>query len=97
MIHTVRIDDTTRNGKKILNDLRRYKTGVEFENPAITGIVPEGYMTSEEFRKSAMDKVKKICDDILVAPEGYMTSEEFRIKSRKDIDEICKKQGVFHL
>jgi len=44
-----------------------------------------------------MDKVKKICDDILVAPEEYMTSEEFRIESRKDIDEICKKQGVFQL
>ena len=63
MKHTIKIDDTTRNGKKILNDLRHYRKGVEFENPAGTGIVPEGYMTSEEFRKSAMDKVKKFCDD----------------------------------
>ena len=60
MIHTVKIDDTTRNGKKIINDLRRYRKGVEFENPAVTGIVPEGYMTSEEFR----DKSKKDLDEI---------------------------------
>ena len=46
MKHTIKIDDTTRNGKKILNDLRHYRKGVEFENPAVTGIVPEGYMTS---------------------------------------------------
>ena len=60
MIHTVKIDDTTRNGKKIITDLRRYRKGVEFENPAVTGIVPEGYMTSEEF----MDKSKKDLDEI---------------------------------
>ena len=61
MIHTVKIDDTTRNGKKILNDLRRYKTGVEFENPAVTGIVPEGYMTSEEFRVESKKDLDEIC------------------------------------
>jgi hypothetical protein len=61
MIHTVKIDDTTRNGKKILNDLRRYKTGVEFENPAKTGIVPEGYMTSEEFRIESKKDLDEIC------------------------------------
>jgi len=60
MIHTVKIDDSTRNGKKIITDLRRYRKGVEFENPAVTGIVPEGYMTSEEF----MDKSKKDLDEI---------------------------------
>jgi len=61
MIHTVKIDDTTRNGKKILNDLRRYKTGVEFENPAKNGIVPEGYMTSEEFRIESKKDLDEIC------------------------------------
>lgn len=61
MIHTVKIDDTTRNGKKILNVLRRYKTGVEFENPAITGIVPERYSTSEEFRVESRKDIDEIC------------------------------------
>lgn len=59
MIHTVKIDDTTRNGKKIINDLRRYRKGVEFENPADTGIVPEGYVTSEEFRKTVKENLLK--------------------------------------
>ena len=52
MIHTVRIDDTARNGKKILSELSRYRKGVEFDNPAISGIIPEGYVTSEIFRNS---------------------------------------------
>ena len=56
MIHTVRIDDTTRNGKKIVADLRRYRKGVEFENPALTGITPEGYLTADEFVKET-DKI----------------------------------------
>ncbi len=56
MIHTVRIDDTTRNGKKIVADLRRYRKGVEFENPAHTGVTPEGYMTADEFVKET-DKI----------------------------------------
>jgi len=30
MIHTVRIDDTTRNGKKLIADLRRYRIGISY-------------------------------------------------------------------
>ena len=97
MIHTVKIDDSARNGKKIINDLRRYRKGVEFENPAVTGIVPEGYVTSEEFRKIVKEKVQKFCDDNEIVSEQYITSEEFKVESRKDIDEICKKHGIFHL
>jgi len=63
MIHTVKIDDTTRNGKRILEEIRKYRTGVVFENPAVTGIVPEGYMTAEEFEKKAMEKVNKFCNE----------------------------------
>ena len=59
MIHTVKIDDSTRNGKKIITDLRRYRKGVEFENPAVTGIFPEGYVTSEEFRKTVKENLLK--------------------------------------
>ena len=61
MIHTVKIDDTTRNGKKIITDLRRYRKGVEFENPAETGIVPEGYMTSDEFSDRSKKDLDEIC------------------------------------
>ena len=59
MIHTVKIDDSTRNGKKIITDLRRYRKGVEFENPTETGIVPEGYVTSEEFRETVKENLLK--------------------------------------
>ena len=61
MIHTVKIDDTTRNGKKIITDLRRYRKGVVFENPAETGIVPEGYMTSDEFSDRSKKDLDEIC------------------------------------
>ena len=61
MIHTVKIDDTTRNGKKIITDLRRYRKGVVFENPAETSIVPEGYMTSDEFSDRSKKDLDEIC------------------------------------
>ncbi|MEI6753677.1 MAG: hypothetical protein WCK78_10970 [Paludibacter sp.] len=61
MIHTVKIDDNTRNGKKIINDLRRYRKSVKFENPAVTGIVPEGYMTAEEFKVETTKDIEEIC------------------------------------
>ena len=61
MIHTVKINDTTPNGKKIIKDLRRYRKGVEFENPAETGIIPEGYMTSEEFSDKSKNDLDENC------------------------------------
>jgi len=61
MIHTVKIDDTTRNGKKIITDLRRYRKGVVFEDPAESGVIPEGYMTSDEFRDRSKKDLDEIC------------------------------------
>jgi len=61
MIHIVKIDDNTRNGKKIMADLRRYRSGVVFENPAETGIIPEGYLSSEEFRIESKKDLDEIC------------------------------------
>jgi len=63
MIHTVKNDDNTRNGKKIGKVLQSYRKGVEPEKPVKSGIIPEGYITSEEFKKRALDKVKRFCDD----------------------------------
>ncbi len=57
MIHTVKIDDTTRNEKKILTDLRRYRKGIEFENPAVTGTIPEGYVTGDEFERQVKENL----------------------------------------
>lgn len=61
MIHIVKIDDNTRNGKKIITDLRHYRKGVVFENPAVTGVVPDGYMTSEEFEIESKKDLEEIC------------------------------------
>ena len=60
MIYTVHLDDTTINGKKLLRELRRYKKGIQFENPITNGAVPEGYMTLEEFRIEAKASLTKI-------------------------------------
>ena len=61
MIHTVYLDDTTTAGKRFVKELRRYKKGVRFENHAVTEIPPEGYMTSEEFKKAAREDLDSIC------------------------------------
>lgn len=61
MIHTVKIDDATRNGKKLLTEIRRYRSGVEFENPAQSGAVPEGYLSAEEFRIESTRDLNEIC------------------------------------
>jgi hypothetical protein len=63
MIHTVYLDDATVNGRKLLKELRRYKKGIRFDNPVTNGVVPEGYMTGEKFRKRAVMKVNKFCDE----------------------------------
>jgi hypothetical protein len=57
MVHTVYLDDTTINGKKLLKELRRYKTGVQFANDTI----PEEYMTSEDFWKEADNRIMDVC------------------------------------
>jgi hypothetical protein len=63
MIYTVKIDDSTRNGKRMMKELSKDSEGVEFENPAITGKIPEGYMTSEEFEKKTIEHINKICKE----------------------------------
>jgi hypothetical protein len=59
MIHTVRIDDTTPSGKKILSELHRIRKGVEFDNPAVSGIIPEGYVPIDEFFDNVERRITK--------------------------------------
>ena len=63
MTVTVKINTDTPRGKALVKELRRYPKTVTFENPAETGIVPEGYMTLEEFRIEAKKSVKKILEE----------------------------------
>lgn len=60
MTVTVKINTDTPRGKALVKELRRYPKTVTFENPAETGIVPEGYMTLEEFRIEAKKSLTKI-------------------------------------
>lgn len=59
MIHTVKIDDSTVNCKKMLKELSKYKKGIEFDNPAVSRVIPEGYMTGDEFAKRVKESVTK--------------------------------------
>ena len=52
MIHTVYIDDSTQVGKVILQELQKEKTAVRFQSPINTTEIPQGYMSSSEFRNS---------------------------------------------
>ncbi len=63
MIHTVRIDDNTRNGKKLIAEIKRYKKGVEFDNPAKTGIMPEGYVSANEFEMKVKENIQTYCKE----------------------------------
>lgn len=47
MKYTIKVDDKTEAGKKIMEIARRARKGVEIDNPAISGNIPEGYMTGE--------------------------------------------------
>jgi hypothetical protein len=59
MVHTVYVDDATTAGRRFMSDYRRKRKGIEFNNPAITGIVPEGYITGDEFWGYVKERVTK--------------------------------------
>ena len=57
---TITVDDRTPAGRRILEEARRARKGVQVHNPAEGGCPPPGYMTSEEaYRKS-----RKMLDDL---------------------------------
>jgi hypothetical protein len=59
MIHTVKISDDTPNGKRIIEDLRNNYKEVEFVSSTVSSIIPEGYMTANDFRKNVKSKIQK--------------------------------------
>lgn len=56
------IDISSPTGRKLVRELEKHKRVVKLTYPE-TGEILEGYMTSEEFRKRAMVKVRNFCDD----------------------------------
>ena len=63
MIHTTRLADKYTNTEKLPEEIHRQKQGVRFEKPILNDVAPEGYMTSEEFRKHAIAKVNTFCKE----------------------------------
>ena len=61
MIPIVQTDDTTLTGKKSMREFRHAHKN--FKDSSFTGVPPEGYMTSDEFRKRAILKVEKFCKE----------------------------------
>ena len=62
MLHTTRIEDSVRNGKKKSNDLKRHSQTVEYEKQALTVVPPKGYMTGDEFFSGIKKELKKRCE-----------------------------------
>ncbi len=63
MIHTVKINDDTPIGKRILTDLRMQPLVVKFESSTISSTPPEGYMTGDEFFLGIKTELKKRCKE----------------------------------
>jgi len=59
---TAEIDISTLTGRRLVHELEKHNRVVKITYPESEDI-PEGYMTSDEFRKSAKEKVRKFCDD----------------------------------
>ena len=66
MLYNVTIDTGTAPGRRALQDLKRYRKGVEFANPMINGI-PPGYMTGDEFERRVMEGLTQRLKD-----NGYL-------------------------
>ena len=60
MTHLIHIDKHA-NGRKRLKKTGRCKPDKQFEHLASSNVVPEGYITSEDFRKRAIVKVNTFC------------------------------------
>ncbi|MDR1676461.1 MAG: hypothetical protein LBR86_08355 [Tannerella sp.] len=44
-----------------MRDYRQVRKGIEFDNPADSGMVLEGYMTGDEFRKAVKEDMDTFC------------------------------------
>ncbi len=58
MIHIAYIDDSTPKGQTIIKQLQKETKVVRFNNPANTSILPDGYMTSADFRTEVKQGLK---------------------------------------
>jgi len=57
MIYTIKINENTPNGKRIVEELRNNYKDVEFVDSTVNSVIPEGYMTGDEFRKNVKSRI----------------------------------------
>jgi hypothetical protein len=57
MIDTAKVNDTAATGNRFMRDSPKVRKGTEFKNPVVTGKVPEGYMTGEEFVRAVKEDI----------------------------------------
>jgi len=99
MIHTIKIDDKTPTGKRLIKELRKHHKIVVFENPAETRIVPEGYLTGDEFKNQVKDELSKYNNEVVFekpseVPEGYMTGDEFFSGIKEELKKRSQENGL---
>ncbi len=96
MIHTIKIDDKTPTGKRLIKELRKHHKIVEFENTAETGVVPEGYLTGDEFENQVKDELSKYNNVVLFEkpPGGYMTGDEFFSGIKEELKKRSQENGL---
>jgi hypothetical protein len=58
MIHIAYIDDSTPKGQTIIKQLQKETKVVRFNNPANTGILPDGYISGTGFRTEVKQGLK---------------------------------------
>ena len=63
MISPTKTNDNFSTSKKLMNGLHRYPKVVKSKNPALTGIIPEGYKTSDDFWKQIDEKIDNLCKE----------------------------------
>ncbi|GHT67143.1 hypothetical protein FACS189452_04300 [Bacteroidia bacterium] len=58
MTHTMEIDDTIVATERFVKKPST-RSGVVFAKPVVAGIVPDGYVTVEEFRNEVKKRIRK--------------------------------------
>jgi hypothetical protein len=96
MIYTIKIDDSSPTGKRIINDLRKHSKVVKFEKTTNAADKEEGYV-SDEFESNVKENIFTYSKDTGIVgfiPDGYVTGEEFFLGIKKELKKRCIENGL---
>lgn len=94
MIHTIHIDDSTPEGKRLIAELKQYPEGVEFVNNDLAQEPVAGYAKTIQPTSAVKSSSKKSVKTESLIPEGYMTIEDFRKSAIQKANQFCDKHGI---